>query len=145
MPKNIRALITKEFCLRFRDELTKIFNLNITQYNSHEILDLCSTNGWNDAFKSICYRWGMEALYNDYNNLSWRNSDDFDRCILDIMVDTKTLIHGDIIGLITENLNISVTDYAYCVECGEYYLVNNMTFNKREGTYICNKCRNKSN
>lgn len=145
MPENIRSQITRDFCLKLRDELTKIFNLNIKQYNSYEILELCSTNGWDNALKSTCYSLNMESFYNYYNDLSWCDSDDFDGYILDVMVDTMTLIYGNLIGLIAEKLNLSVTDYAYCFECGDYYLVNNMTFNKCNGTYICNKCKNKNN
>jgi hypothetical protein len=149
MPRHIRKLIDKQFCVAFRDELCKIFNFSLEDFEADTLFNVEITGGWTTAFGLACIKCGMKnsdmkKLYEYYDSLNCDDSDFFASDVDKIMVKNKMFLKGSIDDLISKELKLDHSEFDQCRVCGKRFLTINMT-EEYDGeidwlSYICDKC-----
>jgi hypothetical protein len=82
------GMITKEFLLKFKENLGSNFGYGVFDFDDEEIwINLGSTMGWGHSFIQTCLEMNLPALHEYYNALEWFDSDVFDGDISDLAIE----------------------------------------------------------
>ena len=88
------SMIDEQFLKVFSEELVRIFELDIFSMPRDEeecmivppVFYIEGTFWWVDAFKRACMKTGMKKLSAWYRGLDWRESDEFDGDLAELLV-----------------------------------------------------------
>lgn len=81
------GLISKDFILRFKEELKEVFGYERFDWDDEDIwINLGSTCGWGNAFNKTCWYLDVPDLKQYYDALDWFDSDNFDGDVSDLAV-----------------------------------------------------------
>ena len=89
------SMIDDRFLKVLSDELVKVFGDDIFSTSGDDeseyrigppVFYLEGTFGWSDAFKKTCMKTGMRKLSAWYRGLDWRESDEFDGELAELLV-----------------------------------------------------------
>lgn len=87
IPFYYQKMIDDKFLKDFKDEICLIFDIKDDEVNLFFMKMEENTNGWTSAFFQACLLNNTNDLYEYYNNLDWRGSDNFCREITNMMSD----------------------------------------------------------
>lgn len=81
IPADIKSRIPQQFYQTMYQDLLNVFGKQILRKDAagdYQINYMCGTYGWTDALHRTCYSFGMEWLWEYYDDLPWYDSDLFD-------------------------------------------------------------------
>lgn len=120
MPKEIRALIDRDFLIEFRNQLYRIFDYwALDSFDEEGISMNTSTAGWAAALGKACINTHKEAIYAYWKKLDWYDSDIFDGYLADILLEEKIVL-GSMSNYISEYLGIK-SEIRDCCDCFGFY------------------------
>lgn len=145
IPKNIKKLITKEFCIQFVKELHCISGLSLEDFDYDSVGYWEGTGGWMEAFANACRKTKNDELLKYYYTLEWFDSDLFDCELTNILIEHKLLLPTTYTDEIARQIGISDEDIGICDDCGKAYNKKDMIerpdeWDDHESIYLCKNC-----
>lgn len=126
MPKEIRALIDRDFLIEFRNQLYRIFDYwALDSFDEEGISMNTSTAGWAAALGKACINTHKEAIYAYWKKLDWYDSDIFDGYLADILLQEKVVL-GSFENYLEKYLKIKNPKVGNCCDCYSWFLTSDL-------------------
>ena len=88
-PDDIKSGIPEAFYIALVGEIVSVFGTDVLSEaeSPFGIVFIAGTSGYELAFKSVCFRFGLQKLWEYYDSLTWWESDQFDGEIMEKVVE----------------------------------------------------------
>ena len=140
VPIEIKALITKEFLILFRDEMQKVTGASLCSYTEewsrHHISAWWEcTYGWYHSFYHACDQLGKPKLKEYVESLSFGKREFFAEGLSDMLVEHRLILGGYKEDYLIAELDLDEKAILGCDRCGKFFFEKNLEWRISERRY----------